>query len=233
MQKNFLDTPIATWGISLLIFFSVTCFSIETLPELSAETQLFLKYSEAGVVALFTAEYAYRLYRSKNKIKFIFSFYGIIDLLAILPFYLSMAMDLRTLRLLRFLRLVQILKLTRYNSAMSRFARAISMAKEELIIFMSAIFILLYLTAFAIYHLEHDAQPDKYISIFDALWWSVVTLTTVGYGDIYPITTGGRIFTFAILILGLGLVAVPTGIVASALSAVRRQDEQHDRNQNT
>lgn len=81
---------------------------------------------------------------------------------------------------------------------------------------------LLYLSAIGIYHFEHAVQPDNYQSIFDCLWWAVATLTTVGYGDIYPVTLGGRLFTFIVLILGLGVVAIPTGIIASSLGAVRK-----------
>ena len=232
-KKTILDSPLVAWIGVILILYSVICFSIETLPDLGVATITFLRWSEVFVVVVFTAEYAYRIYTAENKLKFIFSFYGLIDLLAILPFYLATMLDLRSLRLLRFLRLVRIMKLVRYNSALHRFARAVLLAKEELVIFTSAIFILLYLSAFGIYYFEHEAQPDKYASIFDAMWWAVVTLTTVGYGDIYPITLAGRVFTFVILMLGLGLVAVPTGIVASALSAVRYEEEvaSHARSQ--
>ncbi|WP_348704200.1 ion transporter, partial [uncultured Neptuniibacter sp.] len=155
----------------------------------------------------------------------VFSFYGLIDLLAILPFYLAFAIDLRTLRLIRFLRLMRVLKLARYNKAMLRFNKALLLAKEELIIFTISSIVMLYLSAVGIYHFENEAQPEVFRSIFDSLWWAVATLTTVGYGDIYPITTGGRVFTFGILMVGLGLIAVPTGIIASALNSTRRQEE--------
>lgn len=225
-DKVFLDQRVFAWIIASLILFSVFCFSIETLPNLTETTKTWLGYSELVVVILFTAEYLVRVFCAKQKLKFIFSFYGLIDLIAILPFYLAFAIDLRTLRLVRLLRLARILKLARYNSAMQRFAKAIYIAKEELVIFSFASVVLLYLAAVGIYHFEHAAQPDTFRSIFDSLWWAVATLTTVGYGDIYPITGGGRFFTFIVLMLGLGLVAVPTGIVASALSAVRRENER-------
>lgn len=224
-EKIFLDKPIIAWSVSALILYSVLCFSLETLPDLSSSLKSFLRYSEVIIVMLFTIEYLIRIFFSKNRLKFVFSFYGLIDLVAILPFYLAFAMDLRSLRLVRLFRLVRILKLVRYNSAAQRFTKALYMAKEELIIFTMASFVLLYLSAVGIYHFEHAVQPDVFRSIFDSLWWSVVTLTTVGYGDTYPITNGGRFFTFFVLMVGLGLVAVPTGIVASALSAVRRQQE--------
>ena len=123
------------------------------------------------------------------------------------------------------LRLARILKLTRHQKAIQRFGKAIYVAKEELVVFTFASLILIFLAAVGIYYFEHSVQPDKYRSIFDCLWWAVATLTTVGYGDIYPITIGGRMFTFAILLVGLGLVAVPTGIVASALSSVRDKED--------
>ena len=224
-ERNILDKPVFSWIITGLILYSLVCFSIDTLPDLDDTTKKILWYSEIFVVVTFTLEYLYRLIKTTNRIKFIFSFYGIIDLLAIIPFYLTFAVDLRTLRLVRLLRFARILKLARYNSAIQRFNKALHLAKEELVVFTLASLIMLYLAAVGIYHFEHAAQPDVFRSIFDSLWWAVATLTTVGYGDIYPITAGGRIFTFVILMVGLGLVAVPTGIVASALSAIRRQQE--------
>ena len=227
-ESNFFDKPVVAWGITILIIYSVICYSIETLPNLDTSTSLFLNYSEIFIVIIFTMEYLYRLYTSPNRLKFIFSFYGLIDLFAIIPFYLATALDLRTLRLMRLLRLARLLKLARYNVAIKRFSDAIYIAKEELIIFMLASFVMLYLAAVGIYHFENKAQPEVYSSIFDSLWWAVCTLTTVGYGDIYPITVGGRIFTFGVLMLGLGLIAVPTGIIASALSEIRNNSKSHD-----
>jgi voltage-gated potassium channel len=223
MKTNLLEKPIVAWPLAILIIYSIVCFSIETLPDLDQSTVLFLRYSEIGIVIIFTIEYLYRLCVAETKVKFVFSFYGLIDLLAIIPFYLATAVDLRSLRLIRLLRLARLLKLARYNSAILRFIKAINLAKEELIIFTLASLVMLYLAAVGIYHFEHEAQPEVFRSIFDSLWWAVATLTTVGYGDIYPITIAGRIFTFFILMIGLGLVAVPAGIVASALSNVRQK----------
>ncbi len=222
--NRFLDKPLMAWSIACLILYSVICFSIETLPDLNPRVRRFLRYSEVVVVAIFTIEYFFRLVTSERPFRFVFSFYGLVDLLAILPFYLAFAVDLRSLRLIRLLRLLRLLKLARYNRALRRFGEAIFLAKEELIIFTAASVIMIYLAAVGIYHFEHGAQPEVYRSIFDCLWWAVATLTTVGYGDIYPITTGGRLFTFLILMVGLGLVAIPTGIVASALSSIRSEE---------
>ncbi|MAY54593.1 MAG: voltage-gated potassium channel [Gammaproteobacteria bacterium] len=227
-ETIFLDKPPFVWFISGLILYSVLCFSLETLPDLDEQFRRFLRYSEILIVAIFTIEYLTRIVLSKKRLRFVFSFYGLVDLLAILPFYLAFAVDLRTLRLVRLLRLVRILKLARYNIALRRFTAALYLAKEELIIFTVASFMLLYFAAVGIYHFEHVAQPEVFRSIFDSLWWSVATLTTVGYGDIYPITLGGRLFTFVVLMVGLGLIAVPTGIVASALSSVRQRQVESE-----
>lgn len=145
-------------------------------------------------------------------------------MLAVLPFYIASGIDLRSLRVFRLLRLFRILKLLRYSQAICRFHRAFVLAKEELVLFSAVASILLYLSAVGIYYFEHDAQPDQFSSIFHSLWWAMATLTTVGYGDVYPITLGGRAFTFLVLMLGLGVVAVPTGLVASALSQARKEE---------
>ena len=95
------------------------------------------------------------------------------------------------------------------------------MVREELVLFIGVSLMLIYLSAVGVYYFEHDSQPEQFASVFHSLWWAVVTLTTVGYGDVYPVTLGGRLFTFVVLFLGLGIVAVPTGLIASALSKAR------------
>ncbi len=222
-KENFLERPVPAALLAGLIVLSIIAFSVETLPDLDKRTMRFLEYFEWVVVAIFSVEYLYRLAVAKEKLKYIFSFYGIIDLLAILPFYLSLAIDLKSLRILRLLRLSRLLKLSRYNSAFDRLRCAFLNSKHELIISTAFLAIAIYLSAFGIYYFEHEAQPDKFRSIFDAMWWSLATVTTVGYGDIYPITLGGRLFTFVVLIFSLGLVAVPAGIFATALMSIRNE----------
>lgn len=209
--------------IQIIIIISLVTFSLETLPNLSSDAQSILNKIEFSIVMFFLAEYILRVVVAEKKLSYIFSFYGIIDFLAIIPYFLTGIVGSQTLRILRLLRLFRILKLTRYSEAISRIGRAVSLAKEELILFSVISIVLLYLSALGIYHFEHAAQPDNFKSIFDCLWWSVATLTTVGYGDVYPITLGGRLFTFLVLMLGLGVVAVPTGIISSALASVRKK----------
>ncbi len=214
--------------IQFLIVLSVITFSVETLPNLKPQTKTILNSIEVFCVVVFTLEYLARIYVADNKPKFIFSFFGLIDLFAILPFYLSFGLDLRSLRVLRMFRLFRLLKLVRYNRAMRHFAKAMLLAKEQIILFMGVTLVLIYFAAIGIYYFENEAQPEHFSSIFDSLWWSIVTLTTVGYGDVYPITIGGRIFTFFILLIGLGIVAIPTGIISSSLTKVLEPDSEEE-----
>ena len=212
-----------------LIVLSVVSYAIETLPDLSPRMQHLLHALEVAVVVIFTVEYALRLYVADKKLAYVFSPLGIIDLLAILPFYVLLGgVDSRAVRAMRLLRIARTLKLIRYNQAVDRLLRAVVIAKEEIVLFFSLTAISLYLAASGIHFFESEVQPDKFGSVFHGLWWAVVTLTTVGYGDVYPVTTGGRLFTFLILMIGMGIIAVPPGIISSALSKARQEQEKAD-----
>ena len=234
--RSIVEDNTTYWGrifdyfIQFLIILSLITFSIETFPDLSEETYRILHLIELICVVLFSIEYLLRIIVARRPFSYIFSFYGIIDLLAVLPFYLNLAFDLRIIRAFRIMRIFRALKLVRYNKAFKRFRLAFDIIREELVLFFVVTGILIFLTAAGIYFFEHEAQPEQFKSVFHSLWWSIVTLTTVGYGDVYPITTGGRIFTFFVLIIGVGIVTVPAGLVASALSKARTiQSEQHDK----
>jgi len=214
------------WMVLLLIVIAIVEFSIETLPDLSSQTTALLGKIELVITILFTIEYLLRVIASEKKLSYIFSFYGIIDLVAILPFYLSFGVDLRSVRAFRLFRLIRLFKLTRYSDAMERFRRAIAIAREEIILFLIVAMILIYLSAVGIYYFEHEVQPQKFASIFHSLWWATTSLTTVGYGDAFPITVGGKIFTFFVLMVGLGVIAVPPGLIATALSEARLDEEK-------
>ncbi len=211
--------------IQSLIVLSLVTFSVETLPDLSDNTRKWLRYIEIITVVIFTTEYLLRIIVSDHRVRFIFSFYGIVDLLSILPFYIASGIDLRSIRTFRLLRLFRAFKIVRYNKAIQRFHRAFLIAKEEIILYLLITLLLLFFSAVGIYYFERDAQPEQFKSVFHSLWWAITTLTTVGYGDVHPVTTGGRIFTAFILLIGLGIVSVPAGLVASALSKAREMED--------
>lgn len=155
-----------------------------------------LYYVELFSIVVFSIEYLLRIYVADSKREYIFSFYGIIDLIAILPFYLSFFIDLRALRAFRIFRIFRALKLVRYNKAMGRFGVATKIVKEEMVLFFICTLILIFLVSAGIYYFENEAQPDVFKSVPHSLWWAIVTLTTVGYVDVYPITTGGGSLLF-------------------------------------
>lgn len=219
------DTPAGLafdLSIQVLIVLSVIAYSIETIPNTSPTLKSFLAAFELFSIVVFTAEYVLRVLVAQPKRNYIFSFFGLIDLIAILPFYLTLGFDLRSVRALRLIRIVRLLKLARYNAAIRRFHIALSIAKEELVLFVGVALILLYLSAMGIHYFESEAQPESFGTVFHCLWWAVATLTTVGYGDVYPITVGGKVFTFMMLMVSLGFVSVPTGLVASSLAKARQ-----------
>lgn len=221
---------IFDYTIQFLILVSLVTFSIETLPDNSVETKKLLSVVEYICVIVFSIEYVLRIYVAEKPFKYIFSFYGLIDLLSILPFYLTSTIDLRAFRIFRIFRIFRAFKLIRYNKALRRFSVAYTIIKEEVILFLMVTMILVFLSASGIYFFENEAQPEVFSSLFSSLWWAIVTLTTVGYGDVFPITIGGKIFTFFILILGIGIVTIPAGLVATALTKARTMEDEEKEN---
>ncbi len=218
------------WAVLGLIIYSIITLTIESFPDISPETRRFLWYSEIIVTLLFTIEYAVRTYIASPKTSYIFSWGGFIDILAISPFYITLVLgigsvDLRAARAFRLLRILRLLKIGRYNKAMARFHRAYEIAKEEINLYLMLSAILLFVSATGIYYFENPAQPEAFESIVHSLWWAVATLSTVGYGDVYPITLGGKLFTSLVIVVGIGILAVPSGLMASALNKARREED--------
>ncbi len=212
--------------VQMLILISLLGYALETLPNNPLMFKKLLKVIEIISAIVFSIEYALRIYVAKRPFKYIFSFYGMIDFLAILPFYLSLSIDLRSLRAFRIFRIFRAFKLIRYNRALNRFHIAYNLVKEELMLFVIVSGIFVFISSAGIYYFENEVQPEAFASIFHSAWWSIVTLTTVGYGDVYPVTIGGRLFTFFILLIGVGIVTIPAGLVASALTKARQIEEE-------
>lgn len=218
------------------IILSVISIILESIDEVNNQIGSFLKIFNIITVIIFSVEYILRIYISdlthpeKNKtisaLKFIFSANGIIDLLAILPFYLPMVtrLDLRFLRMLRLTRFLRILKVNRYNNSLNLIWDVIKEKKPELAVTGFVTFTILVLSSFIMYYVEGEKQPESFPNILASFWWAVATLTTVGYGDVYPITALGKIISGLIAILGIGLIALPTGIIGSGfMSKIEEQ----------
>ena len=228
--KNIVDSQDSRAGyvfdlfIQILIVLSLIAFAIDTIPNLSQGFKSFLRLFEIISVAIFSIEYILRVYVADKRLRYIFSFYGLVDILAILPFYLSGAIDLRSLRVVRLLRVLRLFKLFRFNDSLTLLKKAFSAVKREMLIFSFIAVILLYISSVGIYYFENAVQPDKFRSIFDCMWWAISTMTTVGYGDIVPKTVGGKIFTSIISFIGIGVVSIPTALLASSLTNLIKVD---------
>lgn len=230
--RSIVDDRTTKWGrifdytVQILIFISLAAYAISTLPNNSPRVNFILERIEYLAVTVFSIEYILRIYVAKKPWKYIFSFYGLIDFIAIVPFYITASTHLMSLRALRIFRIFRAFKLVRYNKALNRFTVAAKIVKEEIILFLMVTSIFLFLASAGIYYFENEAQPEAFSSIFASAWWAIVTLTTVGYGDVYPVTTFGKMFTFFILMIGVGIVTIPAGLVASALTKAREMEEE-------
>lgn len=209
-----------------LIFLNVIAVILETVPSLEKAYGAYFHGFELFSLAMFGAEYVLRVWASVEdpaharpivgRLRFMVRPMTIIDLLAILPGVLSFgAVDLRVLRGLRLFRLLRVAKASRYVAALTLFKRVVKTRREELILTTLLMLILLIFAASAMYFAESEVQPDKFTSIPASMWWAVSTLTTVGYGDVYPITPLGKLAASFVAILGLGFFALPTAIIGS------------------
>ena len=217
---------ITDWSLIGLVLLNTATVVLDSVKDMDARYHPLFAGIELVSIYIFTIEYALRVwscvedrrYRQPwwGRLRFVFSPLALIDLLAVLPFYLSLGLlDLRFLRLVRLLRL---LKVTRYVRALHVIGQVVRRKRAELLVTLGMIGLILLLVSSVMYSIESVAQPDKFGSIPATMWWGVATLTTVGYGDVYPITAAGKVFSSIIAVLGLGLFAIPTGILASGFS---------------
>ena len=225
-SKGNIASKIFDIFIMGLIFVGIASVFIMTF-DISKETAIFLNELEKAAIIVFSAEYLLRIWTAdllypelspvRARLKYICSGMAIIDLVAILPFYLPMLLpvNLVGIRAIRLVRLLRVFKLNRYSEALVSIGEVFRTKYREILVSMFFVFILLVVASLLIYYAEHDAQPDKFPNAFSGLWWAVATLTTVGYGDIYPVTAIGRLLGAVIAVMGIGMVAVPTSILSS------------------
>lgn len=225
-------------GIMLLILLSVIAIILQTVDSFSERYAEFFASFEMFTVTVFTLEYIGRVwsittsekYRDPvtGRLRYAATPYMIIDLLAILPFYIGGVVDLRFIRILRLFRIFRVLKVARYSNALQTMGAVLRKKRPDLIIAIVVTAMLLVLTSSAMYYVENAAQPDVFSSIPATFWWGFVTLTTVGYGDVFPITALGKALAGISSFLGVGLFALPASILASGFIEEATESEEED-----
>lgn len=223
--------------ITFLICVGVVLAILDSEPTISDGNAWFFRSTELLFAVVFTVEYIARLWIVaenpayapgwRGRLRYALSFYALIDLLALLPlfapFFGNQSFVLRLIRLVRILRLA---RLGRFSSALGAIVEAVRSRRFELLTSLCIAFLLLLVSSTVLYILEGGIQPEHFGSIPRTMWWSIATLTTVGYGDVYPLTPLGKIFAGLTAITGIGLIALPTGILASAFSDVLEKQRQ-------
>ena len=201
----------------ILIIFSIILVMLESVKEIDKVYHRILYYGEWIITIFFTIEYIARIITVKKPSKYIFSFFGIIDFISTIPLYLSFfivgSQTLLTVRALRLLRVFRILKITRYIGESNKLVSALKSSRVKIFVFLFAVVIIAIISGTLMYLIEGEKSGFTNIPI--SVYWSIVTLTTVGYGDIAPITPIGQLIASFIMILGYGIIAVPTGIVSA------------------
>ena len=214
--------------IYLLIIFNLISMVIESEPDLSIEVKNYLSNFEIFSIAIFSIEYIIRsIVAFKNKKSYNFSFFGIIDLISILPFFFGkiIGFDGRFVRVFRLFRISRILKLGKFSKSFELLGQGVSNVKKELYITFFIAFIMLFFSASGIYYLENPEQPKAFSSITESFWWAVSSLTGVGFEEIFPKTFGGKLFGTFISLIGIGVVAVPTGIVSASFVEILEEEK--------
>lgn len=224
--------------IFTLIILNVAAMILGTVASIHEQFGVYLEWFEIISIVIFTVEYLARLWACtaepeyaeplRGRLRYALTPLALIDLLAVLPFYLPfVALDFRFARSLRLFRLFRIAKLARYMDSLKLLGRVVQRKKEQLISSLLVLFFLLIVASSLMYYAEHPHQPEAFPDIPTSMWWAVETLTTVGYGDVYPISPVGRILGTIVAILGIGIFALPTAILGSGfLEEIQKEKEQ-------
>lgn len=219
---------------------SITSVVLESVPSIKVEFGAVLQVIDVTTVLIFSVEYLARLWactadgRFLSRWRYITSFYSVIDLAAILPFYAMLVLpmrvvDLRFLRALRLMRFARVLKLGRYSESLDRLGVVFRSKRADLGVALFGVLVVLLLSSSLMYYVENEAQPESFTSIPHSMWWGITTLTTVGYGDMGPVTPSGKLLGGVIQILGIAVFALPAGIIASGYQeeSERRHAREH------
>jgi voltage-gated potassium channel len=235
------ENLIFEFFIVTLIILNVISIGLDTIRDLNPGMLFALNIFEAFSIVIFSVEYLMRIYisdlthpsktRFRSALRFILSFFGLVDLAAILPFYAPFIIraDMRFLRILRLIRFFRIFKLSRYNNTLQLIWDVIREKKSEFLMTFFISLLLLLVSAFIMYYVEGPYQPEKFKNIFAALWWAVGTLTPLGYGGFEPVSTTGKVISALVAIIGIGLIALPTGILSAGFTEKIRRNNRDDK----
>jgi voltage-gated potassium channel len=216
-------------ALSILIVANIFMVVLETVAAIHQQFAESFYVTEVFSVAVFSLEYVLRLWAAVEdpryahpilgRLRFAFTPLALIDLLAVLPFFAHglIKADLRFVRGVRLFRVARVFKLGRYSNGLAIYVRIVKEKSDELVTSLALLCLLLLMSSSLMYFFEHAAQPDKFSSIPAAMWWGIITLTTIGYGDVYPITPVGQFFGAIIAIIGVGFVALPSAILVSGM----------------
>jgi voltage-gated potassium channel len=225
------DTPAGRAfdiGLVVAILLSILVVILDSVPAIGGRHPQLMRALEWFFTLLFSVEYLARLATVKNPLRYALSFYGLIDLLSVLPTYVSLLVPgseaLLDIRILRLLRVFRIFKLTRYIEEYTRLGEALAASRRKIMVFLSVVLMAVLILGTVMYVVE--GPQHGYTSIPTAMYWAIVTMTTVGYGDITPQTPLGKAIASFMMLLGWGILAVPTGIVSAEMTA-RRNDRRH------
>lgn len=228
--------------ISALIFLNVIAMILETIPWIHKPYATWFYIFDRFSIAIFTGEYMMRIWACTanhkykhpvlGRLRYIFTPMALIDLCTITPFWLMKLFGITNLEELRGVRVLRLFKLFRYSQTLNLFSRILWSKRKELFMTSLSMFIMLLFTSVLMYFAEHDAQPDKFVTMLDAMWWSIVTMATVGYGDLFPVTFWGRILASFSALLGIGMFALPTGILGAAfveeMENLHKKEQKHN-----
>lgn len=224
-------------GLLVLIFVNIITLMLESIESLNAAYGDFFLLVEFFSITIFTIEYLLRVWTCVEdpkyhklpggRLRYMTSTMALIDLMAILPFYLAyLPIDLRFIRIIRLFRLFRLLKIARYLKALNLLSAVMRERKEQIYLSVMFIAFLLVIISTLMFYVEHDAQPEVFSSIPASMWWGIETLTTVGYGDMLPVTSYGKVLGGMISVLGIGLFALPAGILSSGLTEHLQRNEK-------
>jgi len=239
VDEDFSDLPSRILNIIIFSMIGLSTLLVVIASDKEIETRFHTTFEILNliVVAVFLSEYLVRVWTCVEnpkyshwlfgRIRFMLSPMMLIDLIAIAPAFLVwIQFDLRSMRLIRLLRMVRVLKVARYVTALAVIKQVIVEKRHQLAVSIAFVVLMLIITSTLMFEAEHEAQPDKFSSILTTMWWGVASLTTVGYGDVYPITPIGKILAGVVAVLGVGLFAIPTGVLASGFSQLALEEER-------